>query len=105
MRRCSIKGIDGGPSGLWIEAKRESPGEADLFLGHAKGGRFIAHVSHAQLHSAWLSRRGIPAGEVEIFFEADRNDYRLDYQPSRGPDHGLRLWVGRDDLELLVGRE
>jgi hypothetical protein len=103
MRRCSIKGIDGGPSGLWLEAKRDAPGEADLFLGHSKGGRFIARISQTMLHEAWLTRRPATAGDIQISFEEERGDYRLDYQPSRGPDHGLRLWVARDDLELLVG--
>lgn len=97
--------MDGGPSGLWIEAKREAPGEADIFLGHSKGGRFIARVSHAHLQEAWRSRHPVAAGEIHIYFEEERGDYRLDYEPSRGPDHELRLWVARDDLELLIGRQ
>lgn len=96
--------MDRGPSDLWIEAKREAPGEADLFLGHATGDRFIGRASTAQLQEARLTHRPVNTGDIQISFEADRGDYRIDYQPSRGPDHGLRLWVARDDLEILVGR-
>jgi hypothetical protein len=103
-RRCGVKGNDGGPSGLWLEARNEAPGEADLWLGHGRGrARFVARVSLDDLRRASVERRPVDAGDVRVSFDAERGDYRLDYEPSQGPDHGLRLWVGRDDLESLLG--
>lgn len=101
---CPVYGSDGSVSNLWLVTEAATDGREWVVLRWSKRtGRRLFAASDVRGH---VPGGLVTLGDCRLSFDHVRRQIRIDYEPTVGPDHGLRLWVNPADFEkLLAGDE